>query len=207
MKKLLHVIATPRGEESCTLKISAVFMENFLKSHPGWSVDLLDLSKEKLPSLTLQRVDGKYALLSGKELDAGTEDAWKEIVVQIDRFRSADAYLLSVPMWNFSIPYMLKHYMDVIIQPKYLFQYTANGPEGLLKDKKMVVLTSRGGDYSSPDAKSMDFQEPYLRFAFAFTGITDITFINAEQMAYGEEAQKSSILVASRKAAQAALSI
>ncbi len=200
MKKLLHIIATPRGEESSTLKVSAIFLDSFKKVHQDWTVDELDLTKEKLPPMTIKRVDGKYALLSGKDLSPDMQKAWKEIVVQIERFASADAYLLSVPMWNFSIPYTLKHYMDVIIQPKYLFQYTANGPEGLLKNKKMVVITSRGGDYSSADAKKIDFQEPYLRFAFGFTGITDITFINAEQMAFGEEAQKKSISTAQRMA-------
>ncbi|HAZ09910.1 MAG TPA: ACP phosphodiesterase, partial [Candidatus Omnitrophica bacterium] len=99
------------------------------------------------------------------------------------------------PMWNFSIPYYLKHYIDVILQPKYLFRYTEKGAEGLVKNKRMVVITSRGGDYSpeSP-GHAYDYQEPYIRAVFGLTGITDITFINAQPMgALGPDTQKEKI--------------
>jgi len=207
MKKLLHIIATPRDDESNTLKVSKAFLGVFTKKHPDCVVDELDLTKEALPSLNMKRIGGKYVLLGGDELHGDTKDSWEEIISYIEQFISADAYLISSPMWNFSIPYTLKHYMDVIIQPKYLFRYTSQGPEGLLKNKRMVVITSRGGDYSSGEAKKADFQEPYLRFAFGFTGITDITFINAEQMAFGDELQKKSIMAAQEKAKAAATAI
>jgi FMN-dependent NADH-azoreductase len=200
MKKLLHIIATPRGEESSTLSVSGVFLDNFRKSHADWVVEELDLSKEELPSLTAKRVDGKYVLLSGKDLYGDLKESWQDIVAEIERFLSADAILISTPMWNFSIPYTLKHYIDVITQPKYLFRYTANGVEGLAKGRKMVVITSRGGDYSSEEGRKADFQEPYLRFVFGFVGVTDITFINAEPMNMGEEPQKKAIACMQEKA-------
>ena len=109
----------------------------------------------------------------------------KNIEAIIKRFLSADAYLISSPMWNFSIPYPLKHYIDIIMQPKYLFRYTEKGPEGLLKNKKMVIITSHGGDYSSEPASKFDLQKPYLRTVFGFAGITDITFVNAQPMDAG----------------------
>ena len=192
MKKLLHVIATPRGDESRTLKVAAAFLQIFKARHPDWAVDTLDLTREKLPSLTVQRVDGKYALLSGKDLDGELKQSWEEIITHIDRFLAADAYLVSAPMWNFSIPYTLKHYIDVILQPKYLFRYTATGPEGLVKNRKMTVITSRGGDYAAA-MKSADFQEPYLRQVFGFAGITDMVFINAQPMDMGQEIQVQKI--------------
>ena len=160
MKKMLHIIATPRGEESRTLEVTGAFLEAFRKGHPDWIVEGLDLSKENLPSLTLKRVDGKYVLLSGKDLSGDLKEAWEEIVRYIEKFMSADGYLISTPMWNFGIPYMLKHYIDIIIQPKYMFRYTETGPEGLVKNKKMVVIASRGGDYSSKESHAADFQEP-----------------------------------------------
>lgn len=203
MKKLLHIIATPRGGESRTLKVSDAFLVSFRSSHPDWTIENLDLSNEDLPSLTLKRVDGKYVLLSGKDLSGDLEEAWKEIIKHIERFLSADAYLISTPMWNFSIPYTLKHYIDVILQPKYLFRYTEKGPEGLVKNKKMIVITSRGGDYSTDQMKAYDFQEPYLRTVFGFAGITDITFINAQPMDMGPELQERKIKEAQSKARQA----
>ncbi len=193
MKKLLHIIATPRGEESRTLAVTGAFLEAFKTGHPDWAVEELDLSKEDLPSLTSKRVDGKYVLLSGKDLSGDLKGAWEEIVRHIERFKSADAYLISTPMWNLSIPYTLKHYIDVIIQPKYMFRYTEKGAEGLIKDKKMAVIASRGGDYSAKEARAADFQEPYLRAIFGLVGITDISFVIAQPMDMGPELQKQKI--------------
>ncbi|MBF0217136.1 MAG: NAD(P)H-dependent oxidoreductase [Candidatus Omnitrophica bacterium] len=205
MKKILHIVATPRAAGSRTLQVSAAFLAEFTKRHPGWDVEELDLSKEKLPGLTVKRVDGKYALLGGKELSGEFKAAWEEIIQHINKFLSADAYLISTPMWNFSIPYMLKQYLDVIVQPKYLFQYTKTGAvEGLVINRKMVVITSRGGDYSSPEARKLDHQEPYLRTIFGFVGIKDIQFIIAQPMDMGEQLQKEKILEALVKAKELA---
>lgn len=207
MKKLLHIIATPRAEESRTLKVSETFLAAFSQSHPGWVVEELDLSKEELPSLTVKRVDGKYVLLSGQELSGQFRVAWQEIIQQIERFLSADAYLVSTPMWNFSIPYALKHYLDIIVQPKYLFQYTKTGVEGLAKNRKMAVITSRGGDYTLADTRAVDFQEPYLRAIFGFVGITGITFINAQPMDMGVKLQEEKIRQAQKLAEEIAKNI
>lgn len=205
MKKLLHIIATPRAMESRTLKVSEAFLYSFRKSYGGCTIDTLDVTTEKLPSLTVKAVSGKYVLLGGGELIGDLKLAWNEIVIQIERFLSADGYLLSVPMWNFSIPYYLKHYIDVIVQPKYLFRYTEKGPEGLVKNKKMVIITSRGGDYSPESPFHIyDNQEPYLRAVFGFVGITDITFINTQPMdALGLEVQKQKIESAKETAMRA----
>ena len=88
---------------------------------------------------------------------------------------------------------MLKHYIDVIIQPKYLFRYTKTGVEGLVKGKKMAVITSRGGEYTSEQMRKIDCQEPDLRAVFGLVGITDMTFINAQPMDMGIETQKQKI--------------
>ncbi|MDV6342950.1 FMN-dependent NADH-azoreductase [Nitrosomonas sp. Is37] len=205
MKKLLHIIATPRGMDSRTLQISRVFLDAFKQSHSEWVIEELDLTKEQLPSLTMKRVDGKYVLLGGKELYGDLKEAWEEIIAHIERFLSADAYLLSTPMWNFNIPYPLKHYIDIIVQPKYLFRYTDSGVEGLVKDRKMVVITSRGGDYTpeSP-SRDFDFQEPYLRTIFGFVGLIDIRFIIAQPMDMDVDLQKARIEEAKTKAASVA---
>jgi len=200
--KILHIIATPRGEESRTLKVSSAFFEGLKKSLPDCKVDTLDVTKEKLPPLTVKAVNGKYILLGGKDLPEDLKPAWLDIIKHIERFLSADGYVISSPMWNFSIPYYLKHYIDVILQPKYLFRYTEKGPEGLVKNKKMAVVTSRGGDYSpgSP-GRAYDLQEPYIRSVFGLAGITDIKFINAQPMdALGAAVQKEKIQEAQNSA-------
>jgi FMN-dependent NADH-azoreductase len=188
MNKLLHIIAASRGEDSRTLKVSRAFLDNFVKKYPACRIEELKLFEEALPPLTLKVVTGKYVLLGGGELDADLKAAWKDVISYIDQFLSADGYLISTPMWNFSIPYWLKHYIDVIAQPKYLFKYTASGAEGLVKNKKMVVATSRGGDYSAKSpAAGLDYQEPYIRSIFGLCGIKNITFINAQPMDIGQD--------------------
>jgi len=198
MKKLLHIIATPRGNESRTLKVSAAFLGALKKKYPSCAIDELNLFTEKLPELTVKRLDGKYALLGGRDLSPDLQKAWEEILGHIERFLSADAYLISSPMWNFGIPYALKQYIDVILQPKYLFRYTDKGPEGLVKGRKMAVITSRGGDYGAGSPfRSYDLQEPYLRNVFGFAGITDIVFVNAQPMdALGPQVQAEKIMAA-----------
>lgn len=203
MKTLLHLIATPRGDESNTLQVSRAFLESFRAAHPDWDVDELDLSATELPDLTVKRVDGKYVLLEGRELYGDMKESWSEILAHIGRFLAADAYLVSTPMWNFAIPYTLKHYLDVIVQPHHLFRYTATGSEGLVKKRPMTVITSRGGTYATGDAKAADFQEPYLRFIFGFVGIQDIRFIHAEPMDMGGERRKEALASAMQKAADA----
>jgi len=202
-KKLLHIIATPREEESRTLKVSEAFLEEFRKKHPDWVIDELNLAKTTLPSLSQRRVDGKYMLLSGKNLFGEMKELWNEIVTEIERFKTADLYLVTTPMWNFSIPYTLKHYIDIIVQPKYLFQYKEDGTtEGLVKGKKMVVAASRGGQYQP--GSSYDFQETYLRTIFGFIGIEDISFLIAEPMDMGQELREKKLEQVSEAAKQLA---
>jgi len=192
--KLLHIIATPRGLESRTLKISDIFIQEYKLKHPDCKVQCINIFEEKLPDLTVKRVTGKYALLSGASLSGDLKESWEEIICVIEKFLSADAYIISTPMWNFSIPYRLKHYIDIILQPNYLFKYTPQGPEGLVKNRKILIVTSRGGDYSTGDLVKFDFQQSYIRTVFGFAGITDLTFINAEPMdAMGQEVRDKKI--------------
>ena len=209
MTKLLHICATPRGAKSRTLKITDTFLETFKKKHPECAIDTIDLFSEKLPEIDLDVTDGKYLLMGGGKISDRLKPAWQEIERHIAGFLSTDIYLISTPMWNFSIPYRLKHYIDVIAQPKYLFRYTAQGAEGLAKNKKMFVITSRGGDYSpgSP-VRSFDHQEPYLRTVFGFFGITDITFIIAQPTdALGAEVMQERITAAQNEAKRLAESL
>lgn len=206
MKKLLHIVATPRGADSRTLKVSEVFVKEFKNKYRDCRIDELNLFNEILPPLTQRRVDGKYILLGGKDLSGEFKAAWRDIESHIERFLSADSYLVSTPMWNFSIPYILKHYIDIIVQPKYLFRYTEKGIEGLVRNKKMVIVTSRGGDYGAESPfHSYDYQEPYLRAIFGFVGITDIAFINTQPMdALGEDVQGKKIEESGQRARELA---
>ncbi len=202
---MLHIIATPRDDESNTLQVSRSFIEAFERSHPGWIIDELNLCNEELPPLSLKSVSGKYVLLDGKDLYGTMKETWAEIIQYIESFKTADQFLISSPMWNFSIPYMLKHYIDLIVQPNFLFRYQKGGSiEGLVKGKKMVVITSRGGNYEGEN-KGFDYQEPYLKMIFNFVGIQDIEFIHAEPMDRGAPLRQQKILEAQQLAKKAGL--
>jgi FMN-dependent NADH-azoreductase len=99
----------------------------------------------------------------------------------VDELLDADVIVIGAPMHNFNIPTSLKAYIDQIARADRTFAYTANGPEGLAKGKKLFVITARGGLYGpgSP-AEALNHQTPYLKTFFAFLGITDVTFIDAE---------------------------
>jgi len=194
--RLLHIIATPRGHESNTARVANVLIEELYVKHEGLTVEVLDLFKADLPAVAGANIETKYKLMTGQELDAPHQSSWAAIEANIQRFMEADLYVISTPMWNFSIPYALKYYIDAIVQPGYLYRFSEAGvPEGLVKGKRMVVVTSSGGDYS-PDSPlhAVDFLEPYLRTVFNVVCIADIRFIHAQRMDITAAARRTALL-------------
>lgn len=193
--KLLHIIVTPRNHGSNTLRISNAFIEGLYAKYNDLTVESLDLFNFDLPAVTGDNIEAKYTLMSGSVVDKRHEESWKQIESLIEHFQNADIYLVSTPMWNFGIPYPLKYYIDAIVQPNYLFRYNELGqPEGMVKGRKMVCVTSRGGDYSENSPfHAYDFLEPYLRAIFGWVGITDMTFINAQPMDFTPEMRQAAI--------------
>lgn len=183
MNRVLYLKVSPRGAGSRTISIASVLIDRIKASYPDIVIDEVDLFTEKLPKLHADTVKGKYLLMGGNDIPPELRDIWREVEFQINRFLASDTIIIATPMWNFSVPYVLKKYMDLVFQPRYLYKYTSAGPVGLATGKRMFVVTSRGGDYTpgSPLA-ALDFQQPYIRAAFGFIGVTDITFVNAQPM-------------------------
>jgi FMN-dependent NADH-azoreductase len=150
---------------------------------------MIDLFKQSLPEFDAFAAESKYAIIYGKEKTGEQVKKWSEIEKVIEQFKSADKYLLSTPMWNFSIPYRLKHYLDIIVQPGYTFTVTNTGYKGLAGGKPLCVIYSRGGNYDENSA--MDFQKKYIEFIFGFIGFTDIKTIICQPM-LGDEKTVSS---------------
>lgn len=180
--RVLHIVATPRSASSNTLKVAEAFFTSLLEQRSDCSVETLDLFADDLPKVAGGNIEAKYTLMIGAPIDPGHVESWSQIERLIERFLAADVYVISVPMWNLSIPYSLKYFIDAIVQPGYLFQYNEQGvPEGKCLGKKMVVITSRGGDYSANSPyHAYDFMEPYLRAIFGFVGVYDIDFVYAQ---------------------------
>jgi len=111
----------------------------------------------------------------------------------IAEVKAADVIVLGVPMYNFGVPAQLKNWIDAISRAQVTFRYTTNGPEGLLKGKKVYVALTRGGKYRNTPA---DTQVPYLKTVFAFLGMTDVHFVYAEGLAMGPESEQSGLAAA-----------
>jgi FMN-dependent NADH-azoreductase len=165
-----------------------------------WSVDL--------PAFDGPVIDAKYAGLEGRELNAEQAAAWQTVRALADRFRQADVILFSVPMWNFGIPYRLKHLIDVISQKDVLFTFDENGLNGTLGGRKVVTIAARGvqlGPDFPPD--SYDFQTTYMAMWARMVGITDIQTISVEKTLFGPDADTESREAASVQARELANTI
>lgn len=200
--KILHIVATPRDADSNTLRITEVFLDGLRERHPEATVTTVDLYHHDLPAVAGTNIDVKYTLMVGGPIDRKHVESWAQIERLIEDFTAADLYLLTVPMWNFSIPYALKYYIDCIVQPGYVFRYDEQGrPVPMVLGRSMVCITSRGGDYGpgSP-LGAYDFQEPYLRAIFGFIGVTDVEFVNAQPMDITPELRALAVQAATEQA-------
>ncbi len=123
----------------------------------------------------------------------------------LDEFLSSDIVVIGAPMYNFSFPSQLKAWLDRLSVAGKTFRYTENGPQGLVEGKRVIIASSRGGVYSegSP-AEALDYQETYIKAFFNFIGVTDITFVRAEGIAFGPEARQAALDNAAAQIAQLA---
>jgi FMN-dependent NADH-azoreductase len=181
MATILHIAASPRGERSKSLHVAEAFLEAYRRRAPADEITTVDLFARRLPSMDGPALEAKYNILHGRESDDAQRRAWAEVEKVIDQFRAADKYVLSVPMWNFGIPYRLKHYFDVLVQPGYTFSFDPKkGYTGLVTGKPVVAIFARGGEYAGPEAAALDMQKPYIETILGFIGLTDVRSIVVE---------------------------
>lgn len=167
MKKVLYIKANPKSSEaSSSLKVADALAKKY--TNEGKTVVELDLYKEGI-----NHVDGEILgkLFSGQE---------NEITKYVNDFITYDEYIFAAPMWNLSIPSILKTYIDHILVAGKTFAYTATGPVGLLENKKAVHVTSRGGFYNEGPAASYEMGDRYMKTILGFIGITDVSTISIE---------------------------
>ncbi len=201
MAKLLYIESSPRKKRSSSIQLSHEFLNEYRKLHPKDEVVVLDLWQKELPSFDGDVIDGKYAILHGQKFSEAQAQAWKAVENVIEEFKSADKYVISLPMWNFGIPYKLKHYFDVITQPGYTFSFSPQtGYQGLVTNKKIVVVYSRGGAYGAETGgQNLDFQKPYMETILGFIGFKDIQSILIEPTLDTPEKKEHSIAQATKQ--------
>ena len=194
MSKVLYIKASPMKERSNSIAAADAFVEAYKKSHPKDQVKTIDLFSAKLPEFDFVAASGKYKIMRGKPHSPEEKQAWDKVVVTIAEFKDADKYVLAVPMWNFSIPYRLKQYFDIIAQPGLTFTVDSLGNyKGLVTGKPVFVAYASGGDYPvGTPAEAFDLQKKYIGLILGFMGLTDIrSVVVAPTLAGGPEISRA----------------
>ncbi|EQB86742.1 FMN-dependent NADH-azoreductase [Clostridium punense] len=171
MSKVLYIKANPKPDsESNTFKLSNEFIEEYKKQNPNDEIIILDLYKENIRPLDNEMVTNMFS---------GVKD---EVYHQAELFASVDKYVFAAPMWNLSIPAILKAYFDYVSYVGIAFKYTEQGAVGLLADKgkKAVHIVSRGGAYSEGPSASYEMGDRYVKTILGFFGIYDVKTLALE---------------------------
>jgi len=176
--KLFHLSCSPRADAE-SLAGARVFLDGFRKARPDWDIDVMDLWRDHLPEFEGSLLEAKYARTGGQAFSDAQRDAFAAAERIAIRFALADRVLISTPMWNFSIPYRLKQWVDLIVQPGLTFRFDpAQGYLPLLKDRPTIVILASGSDFvTGMNRGRTDMATPYLRDVLRFIGLSDQRFI------------------------------
>jgi FMN-dependent NADH-azoreductase len=180
--KILQINSSARSSGSNSSRLANMITARLLAQNPGAFVEVRDLATTPHPMLDEAALGALFTPAEQRTAEQAARVAMDDVLIA--QLLSADILVLGVPMYNLAVPVQLKTWIDAIARAGVTFRYTANGPEGLVKDKKVYIALARGGVYRDTP---IDAQVPYLKNVLGFLGITDIEFIYAEGMALGAE--------------------
>ena len=191
--KLLHIDSSILAANSVSRALTAQIVAKWQASHPGTTVDYLDLATNAPSHLSADSLGFRMPPGTAELSDVQkSENAISEALVS--QFLAADVIVVGAPLYNFSIPSQLKAWIDRVAQVGRTFKYTEKGPQGLAGGKTVIVASTRGGVYSTSEGgRAMEHQESYLQTVFGFLGITDVRFVRAEGLAMGEAAKAQAL--------------
>ncbi len=182
---VLVVTSSANPESSTSSQIAFRIADSF-----GGADQVRDLSQG------VSLLDANWIAHRGKtpaDYDEDAREAFAESDALIAELQAADVIVIAAPMYNFSIPAALKAWIDQVARPRVTFAYSENGPEGLLKGKKVYVALSSDG---VPAGSPMDFTTAYLRHVLGFVGLDDVTFISADAKMKNPEALQRALTAA-----------
>jgi FMN-dependent NADH-azoreductase len=187
MSKILYIQASPRGKRSHSIAVADAFIEAYEQKHPDDEIVTLNLFDVSIPNFDGLAAQAKYTILHGQPHSEEELQVWKNVEEVIEQFTSADKYVLAVPMWNFGIPYRLKQYIDLLVQPGYTFSYSEDtGYKGLVVGKPLLAVYARGGEYPpGSGTEAFDLQTKYIELIFGFIGFKDIRSVVVEPTLQG----------------------
>ena len=180
MTTLLHISASPRGPRSESLALAETFLGAFRETYPDVDVEHFDLWDGTLPPFGPDAATAKMAVFAGADPEGDAATAWRAARDTFDRYAAADLYLFSVPMWNHTVPYILKQFIDVVSQPGMLFGFDLEaGYTGLLEGKRAAVLYT-GAVYGPERGPGFgqDFLSPYFEDWLHWSGVGDVRSVH-----------------------------
>ena len=197
--KINYIECSPRGERSHSTKIAQAYIEQAKKNIPDLELNHINPWSLNLPEFDGDMLNAKYSVISGTDPSPDEVSAWSNVKNIFDEFNNADHYLFSVPMWNFNIPYKLKHYIDIITQPGMSWSYTPeDGYKGLMTDKTATIIYATGDGYGEGTGfESFDMQKPYVNLWLTFLGFKKIERVVVDRTLFdAETAEKNALDVA-----------
>jgi FMN-dependent NADH-azoreductase len=178
MKKILHITSSPRKDASFSIKLSKAIVEKIEAKYPDSALTEINLVEKQFPHLEDFHIQSFFTPAESRtpqliEAIKHSDEAIKQVM-------DADIIVIGAPLYNFTIHTTLQTWINHIVRKGITFNYGDNGPEGLIKGKKIYIAMSSGGIYSAGPMQSMDFASPYLKAMFGFIGLTDISLFRIE---------------------------
>lgn len=182
MTTLLYIEASPKGDQSRSSRVATSFLDSFKASNSNAQIDHLNLFDTPPPPFGLEGATQKFAniislMQTGQPLPA--EGEWKGVIAEVERLQKADKVLISMPIWNFGMPYILKHYIDVVCQPGVTFTMNEKGEYiGLIQGKPLQLIIASGSDYPDrfplqEDGTKTNFATAHMKHVFNMMGFED----------------------------------
>ncbi len=187
------------GQGSQSTRLANELVEQLRAANPGATLTLRDLTANPHPALDESTLGALFTPAEARSAEQHARVALDHAL--IEEVKAADVIVIGVPMVNFGITSQLKSWIDAVAKAGLTFQYTANGPVGLIQGKKVYAVLTRGGVYRDQPG---DTQVPYLRMLLGFLGMTDIEFIYAEGLAMGPDAEAKALASARAEIARIA---
>lgn len=188
---ILQINSSARAANSHSTRLAGEIVERLKALTPGSSLTVRDLASTPHPALDENALQALFTPAEQRTPEQAARVALDDALIA--EIQAADAVVLGVPMYNFGVTAQLKNWIDAIARARVTFQYTENGPEGLLKGKKVYIALTRGGQYRNTPT---DSQVPYLKTVLGFLGMTDIQFVYAEGFAMGPEGEQKALAAA-----------
>ena len=196
--QILRIDSATTGEASVSRQLTDLIAAHFREKHPDATWIERDFATDPLPHIDRAKTG---AIRQPPEThDEAMKAAFPAERAVLDEFLASDIVILGVPMYNFSVPSSIKAWIDRLGVPRVAFSYAEAGPEGLAGGRRVIVASSRGGEYEM--GGPAEHQESYLRDFFAFIGIPDVEFIRAEKTGFGPEVVEQAIAAAKEKIAR-----